>query len=337
MNNNDLFIDTMDKINTIAKGKGFVNGMDWAKTAKGAGKISDLTLSSFDGCHSLRNLMAHGSAKDIAISTETLANVMTFLSAIAQTKVTPAEKKEAADLLPHEGDFVLIPFFDYFTYTNNPEKEYRMRWSCHGSQSAGYLWKAPEIAGIITRVKRTKTKFREVPNDSREHDVFTLHPHKGDPRSHPLYMPTYTNNLIIFRPLQGLVYRNEPLYTTAYKLENGQLTFTLATMSNDDPYALWDNHIYIGSTYRCRAYTVLAGLSCPVGIYDYEQQGYREYPFKLKDNLSISFPPKEGDPYYEQHEKWRSRRRELWGNHCRWWQESLQPKPEEPSFDDLPF
>jgi hypothetical protein len=31
---NNLFIDTMDKINKLAKSKGFVNGIDWAKEAK---------------------------------------------------------------------------------------------------------------------------------------------------------------------------------------------------------------------------------------------------------------------------------------------------------------
>ena len=40
MKNNELFIDTMDKINSLAKSRGFTNGIEWAKAAAKVNKIS---------------------------------------------------------------------------------------------------------------------------------------------------------------------------------------------------------------------------------------------------------------------------------------------------------
>lgn len=80
---NRLFIDTMDKVNAFAKQVGFTNGIAWARAQKENNRLNSYDYEIFSGCHDLRNLMAHGFAKDINISSETLQKAQLFFRAIS--------------------------------------------------------------------------------------------------------------------------------------------------------------------------------------------------------------------------------------------------------------
>ena len=347
MNNNDLFIDTMDKINTIAKSKGFVNGMDFARLAKGTNEITEIAFSSFEGCHSLRNLMAHGFAKDIVISPETLSDVMSFLSAVAQTKLTSEDKENAENAnditRPQEGDFVLIPFFDFFFYENEPEKEYDSYCKYKRPNDNRYLWKAPEITGIITRLKKTRVKSEDNRNSI---EICAACNHMGYPELDLWHVST---NFIVFKSIPELTMMcNRPLYTTSFSLENGILKFNVATMSKAGYKELNNNVLTIRNEFTCPAKVVSNQIaitpSIRTSLINYASQGVKDLHWKTKENMAISIPPSPGNPYYNDYAKWLEKRKNAWGAHCSWWERSLMP-PGQIDYssvnnnddDDLPY
>ena len=71
MNYNNKLEDTLDNINNIAKGKGFVNGVDWAEHAQRKGEITYGLFMKFKNAHDLRVRFSHGNARDISCSRET--------------------------------------------------------------------------------------------------------------------------------------------------------------------------------------------------------------------------------------------------------------------------
>lgn len=73
MSNNSKFEDVIDNINNIAQGYGFINGIDWARNAQQAGDLTFSDFKKYENAHHLRVRFSHGSAKDIAISDETLS------------------------------------------------------------------------------------------------------------------------------------------------------------------------------------------------------------------------------------------------------------------------
>ena len=83
--NNGTFSDVMDKVNVTAKSMNFTNGIAWARNAFENKKLSLLEYSDYERCHDLRNLMAHGCARDIQISNETLQLAHAFYAAIIGT------------------------------------------------------------------------------------------------------------------------------------------------------------------------------------------------------------------------------------------------------------
>lgn len=97
MYNNEKFIDLMDKINSVAKTKNFVNGVAWARDASEKQNINLYDYSAFENCHYLRNLMAHGNARDIQISEETLHVVQVFYQRICMPD--PQEQKSAVSYI----------------------------------------------------------------------------------------------------------------------------------------------------------------------------------------------------------------------------------------------
>ena len=163
MDNNDLFIDTMDKINTLAKSRGFVNGNDWAKTAARKKVITEMQLSSFENLHSLRNLMAHGSAKDIVISPDTLSVALSFLTSLAGSNLTPAAKEQQPTAINwsdssylQPGDFVLFPYFQGFINVHNGAPKHgisimdlyyqKLERSCYDDERTGFIFRVGEGA-----------------------------------------------------------------------------------------------------------------------------------------------------------------------------------------------
>ena len=87
MSANNEFKDIMHEINTIAKGKNFVNGRDWAALAEKCGELTHLQYTDYCGCHNLRNQASHGNARDVEISHKTLNQAKYFLNKIKHTKL----------------------------------------------------------------------------------------------------------------------------------------------------------------------------------------------------------------------------------------------------------
>jgi uncharacterized protein YutE (UPF0331/DUF86 family) len=118
---NQKFLDTMDKINSIAKTIGYQNGITWARKQLENGIINECTFGSFSNCHDLRNLMAHGASMDINISAETMQKAQLFLNNISQPytsnnsntiiRNTSLNKIQANSQLEVQvGDFVIIMY-----------------------------------------------------------------------------------------------------------------------------------------------------------------------------------------------------------------------------------
>lgn len=79
---NDHFRDCIDKINNIAKSKGWKNGADWAAFAVKVHLISESMKVDYDNCHELRNSMSHGNAKNIIVHQATYSTAREFLRII---------------------------------------------------------------------------------------------------------------------------------------------------------------------------------------------------------------------------------------------------------------
>ena len=79
---NDKFRDCIDKINNIAKSKGWRNGKDWAAFAVKFDLISTSMKIEYDRCHDLRNTMSHGNAKSIIVHQDTYSTAREFLRII---------------------------------------------------------------------------------------------------------------------------------------------------------------------------------------------------------------------------------------------------------------
>lgn len=91
---NDKFRDCIDKINNIAKSKGWQNGKDWAVFAVKFHLISESIKVDYDSCHELRNSMSHGNAKNIAVHQVTYSTAKTFLKIIeAKIRENKGNKK----------------------------------------------------------------------------------------------------------------------------------------------------------------------------------------------------------------------------------------------------
>lgn len=115
---NNQFIDIMDKINSIAKSKNYTNGIAWARTSCENKKLNSFDYSAFEGCHDLRNLMAHGFARDIQVSGETMRIAQAFYSSIrafqnefiqasTSTILDQEDRIRSHDLIVREGDYVI--------------------------------------------------------------------------------------------------------------------------------------------------------------------------------------------------------------------------------------
>ena len=91
---NDKFRDCIDKINNIAKSKGWKNGKDWAAFAVKFHLISESMKVDYDNCHELRNSMSHGNAKNIVVHQATYSTAREFLRIIeAKIRENKGNKK----------------------------------------------------------------------------------------------------------------------------------------------------------------------------------------------------------------------------------------------------
>ena len=91
---NDKFRDCIDKINNIAKSKGWKNGKDWAAFAVKFHLISESMKVDYDNCHELRNSMSHGNAENIVVHQATYSTAKTFLKIIeAKIRENKGNKK----------------------------------------------------------------------------------------------------------------------------------------------------------------------------------------------------------------------------------------------------
>lgn len=90
---NDKFRDCIDKINNIAKSKGWKNGRDWAEFAVKFHLISESMKVDYDNCHELRNSMSHGNAKNIVVHQATYSTARAFLK-IIEVKIRDNKRNE---------------------------------------------------------------------------------------------------------------------------------------------------------------------------------------------------------------------------------------------------
>lgn len=91
---NDKFRDCIDKINNIAKSKGWKNGKDWAAFAVKFHLISESMKVDYDNCHELRNSISHGNAENIVVHQATYSTAKTFLKIIeAKIRENKGNKK----------------------------------------------------------------------------------------------------------------------------------------------------------------------------------------------------------------------------------------------------
>lgn len=87
--NNGAFVDTIEAINRIAKSKGFVNGAAWAQAAAEKGQMTQDEYNRYRDLHTMRIRYAHGNARDIFISDETLEEARAYLARIEGKSYTP--------------------------------------------------------------------------------------------------------------------------------------------------------------------------------------------------------------------------------------------------------
>jgi hypothetical protein len=125
---NQKFLDTMDKINSIAKTIGYQNAIAWARKQLENGVINEWTFNSFNNCHELRNLMAHGASMDINISNETMQKAQSFLNSISRPYATnnntiirnvSSNSIKNANLEVQVGDFVVIMYKNKIKLTSS--------------------------------------------------------------------------------------------------------------------------------------------------------------------------------------------------------------------------
>ena len=84
----------MSSINETAQAMSFVNGIAWARDAFENNKLTH----SYEKCHALRNMMSHGSARDIRISDETLYIAEAFYAAVAAKPAEVSQPEAPAEL-----------------------------------------------------------------------------------------------------------------------------------------------------------------------------------------------------------------------------------------------
>ena len=81
----DLFLDIMNSINNIAKGYGFLNGSDWARTAYNICELSLNGKQQYDILHGLRNSCAHGHSNEVNINEKTYKDALWYLNKIKKS------------------------------------------------------------------------------------------------------------------------------------------------------------------------------------------------------------------------------------------------------------
>ncbi len=295
LTNNELFIDTMDKINSLAKSRGFVNGINWARTAAGTKLVNELELSAYENIHALRNLMAHGSARDISISNETLSEVLGFLSKIMSSTLRPAPvapKEQTVDFsnpsYVQPGDIIFLPFFQGFVdFAKGGIKPTNRFGEAVISYNGFYPFPnfdspASEIAGVFGQVTQNSVSFFV-------YDHFNL-----------VSFPSADIDLyyIVLRPndeLKALILNKKAdLLVTEYKLSDGKFSFKVVQEKTVRDYYNKTITKYEVSDHNCRAFCI------KIGFTEKNRVAANESHYKLKNGMFIAFPPKGNQPYAEE-------------------------------------
>lgn len=97
MNNNDKFLDQMDAANNMAKKKGFTNVKDWAHESHRNGEISAALLAKVEQLSRLRNMCAHGNARNISVADDELAATKQIISKLNSSGVCGSGKRTKTD------------------------------------------------------------------------------------------------------------------------------------------------------------------------------------------------------------------------------------------------
>ena len=102
---NQELLDIMDDVNAMAKSMGYTNGLAWAREQMENGRLSKTEFDYFEDCHDFRNLIAHGSSRDVYISEGTKRKAICFLFAISNYYVSYGEQVKQSFLRPTNNDY----------------------------------------------------------------------------------------------------------------------------------------------------------------------------------------------------------------------------------------
>ena len=126
MNYNTKLEDTMDRINNIAFGYGFKNGIEWANAAYRNNELSWLEFKNYENAHNLRVRFSHGSARDISVSYETYRIVQEWESNIRYSRLRGRRNYNKKLKLP-DGAYRSQPFNKEFNMIGFEGRKYYFR------------------------------------------------------------------------------------------------------------------------------------------------------------------------------------------------------------------
>jgi hypothetical protein len=211
---NPQFLDTIDKVNSIAKAIGFTNGVTWARKQLEDGNINEYTFEIFSSCHDLRNLMAHGYAVDINISAATMQKAQLFLKAISNPLAnnnaiilnSSGKLNPTAHLEVQVGDYVIIMTKSYYSY-NTP---------------TGILFRVVEVNRATAILENLNTKnmydINRLRNDSSLDLLNGLYVFKNNPLG-----VSFGNNMqltVVNRPYLDKGIKGSPFISFQYTTHN---------------------------------------------------------------------------------------------------------------------
>jgi len=83
----DVLMNLMHSINENAQGRGYTNGVAWAKAAIEAGEITAAEMAKLQYCHTSRNLSGHGHAGEVPIEEEDCIFLLSILPKLEKSKL----------------------------------------------------------------------------------------------------------------------------------------------------------------------------------------------------------------------------------------------------------
>lgn len=178
MNNNTTFTDIIDRINNKGYEYNFKNGIEWAFAAQRNGEISWSTYKQYENVHSLRVRMAHGNARDINVSDETLRVAKQYERDINRSRVRGSRENKRKDgpILPPgtfrdtftkefnwDGKNGRNYYFRFFIVKEYQEREYDDGTRFSGTGFTIYVKSAPYMDWCLDHNRDMEFHFYDYP------------------------------------------------------------------------------------------------------------------------------------------------------------------------------